>query len=329
MKVGVMSDTSNRRNFKYTLSPQRVEFALDSLLTKILPTKNVRFKHSSVPVLISVNVNYKDRPCEIFPIRIFLKRLRALQEKFFVRFVTDILWAAESDSVDIFYTFDGNTKDYCDIYWDISILENGYIELTSRSPRSTTNHSFIYDTARQVSKYAREVSFPSFPDRSMVYDFLADFYGKIHEVRDIREIDSHFHILMVVDTPREGNTTYYPLPIIGMNHQDAKRVYRESFKNVLELYVQHEDTLQDPIDITQDDIMSNLISMIIENQRSKDRKTLTANTYRLTEMLLGYYISTVEDYRYLSTHDIIIFQSLIPSTGSFDTFSVSMDDISV
>jgi hypothetical protein len=325
-----MSDISNKRVFRQIISPDRVDFALECLLLKILPTKSIRFKKSIVPAIIAIHVDYNGNHSELKPIRTFLKSLRALQKNHFVRFTTDLLWACESDSVDIFYTFDGNLKDYCDIVWNIRITDNGFIELTTKLQRPSKNHMFIYEVTRNLFKYSKEVVFPSNLSYSHIYNFMSDFYLKVHNTKDIREVDSNFHILLVSDTPKEGNTIYHPIPIIGMNHNDAKRHYKSSMKNMLEIYFQHEDIMSDLESVTADNIISNLMCMILENLKDSNRST-NAQTYRLAELLFGYYLSTVEDNRELSTHDLILFQSLYSTeiVGEFSVHIAAMDDIEV
>lgn len=328
-KTGIMSDVSNKRVFRQIISPDRLHFALECLMLKILPTKSLRFKNSIVPAIISIHIDTDQSIKELKPIRHFLKSLRDLQKNHFVRFTTDILWACESDSTDIFYTFDGNIKDYCDISWNISIAQNGFIELTTKLQRPSKNHMFIYEMTRNISKYSKEVSFPYISDYKNIFNFLSDFYGKLHHDKDIRDIDSNFHILLVSDTPKEGHVIYYPIPIVGMNHNDAKRHSGASIKSILELYFQHEDLSLGYENTSPENIISDIMSMIIENLKCKNNRSLNPQTYRLAEMLVGYYLTTVDDNRELSTHDIILFQSLdYPSErGSYIVHVSAMDDI--
>jgi hypothetical protein len=159
------------------------------------------------------------------------------------------------------------------------------------------------------------------------YDFIESFYERIHIYKDIEDVENHFHVLIIADEQYDGKTKYYPLPIIGMNHLDAARKYKESFRGVLNLYNEHDDVLTNNEDACPDEVIKSIISLIVSNEREASAVRHREQTYALSELLFGYLTQMIDNLKCVSTHDIVLFTVVGDYPHYTRTLMASMDGL--
>ena len=320
-----MRDSPRGRSFNYLFSPDRISFGIDTVLQHILPFKGIRYKDSNIPMLISVIINHDGHPYEFISIRKFIKALKKTQDRYFIRFITDLLWLEESDCTDSLYTFDGNLRDISDITWTITVRSNGHIGINARLTRPNANHLFIYDISKKVNQIIQTIPSPRCVDTTE--DFVEQVHEKITEAKCIKTVDSNFHVLLIDDVDDDGRVYYHAIPIVGMTQLDANRKYKSYFRSFLENYVSQPRYLPDRDMATLDDVIICLINNIRDNENLPKKIKNKSLTYSLAEQLFSYYVSSMNDSRVFSTHDLILLRTPFTDRDIVETRMISMDDL--
>lgn len=293
----------NHRVTTYTISPDRAFFSLDSLMEKCPTAIRTNLRKNPNPAIITINVKYNGTHSEAVAIRRFMKAVGRIQKKYFVRFMTDILWAADSDNAGSFYTIDGNTRDVSDIVWDIEVTQNHLIRLTVSKKKRTSNMKFINDLHKKVLDILVNLNEEGLPEDMFE---VADRVGTdLFADKDIRELDSNLSVIILADRTND-NVRMMPHIVYGMSSTDTRAKFRKSFREIVEAYGLYPEWL-DSEGISIGNVIVTLhgtITSIFEDREGREKAL--REIYEHTELLLSYVCEYINDPSVVSGNDVII-----------------------
>lgn len=275
-------------------------------------------KNLSVPILIGIDVDYNNQGDALFVLRNFLHRLRRIHQRHFVRFVTDTLWAMESDNTHLFYAHDGPKERRCDVVWTIKIVGSEQVEVLMTKTGSTDRETLLVETSIKLKRFVSGVE--NNADHVAIVQLMHRFYGRLGQLHHIRLLEEDFHVMMV---PSFNNKGYYSLPLYGMSYFDAKRKF-SYIKSQME-YTQrcYYDTLPDPLVIG--DVFYTTLKLIQDNSNFGVARNTRHDTYNLAEQLFAVFAGYQQIRQ--SPHDVILFSERDSDNFMIDTYRSSMDDI--
>jgi hypothetical protein len=276
-----------------------------------------RCAHSLLPTLVGIDIDYNGLRNAVPLFRSFLNKLITLRDKHFTRFVTDTLWAMESDNGHIFYTYDGPKTAWCDVVWTVRAMGDAQVEICVELVAKNPSHALMQEVSASLKKFVPAAA--SSGNRA-IQDVMLRFYKNTDRVYQTSHLHENFHILMIPSTNGRG---YYPIPIHGMTYRDGRRHY----KQVIQQLEHQQHSLYEVFThlSSSEEILDILLSLMQANQVFDPRSHQAKENYALAELIFGL-IATY--YKYPETnHDVILVNSVNPDLHHVDACRLSMHDL--
>jgi hypothetical protein len=310
-----MIRTPNVASYEHLISLKKFDTSMDRLMNRLYAIVGETRKNLSVPVLVGIEVDYNGQDNALPVLRTFLHRLRRLHHQHFVRFVTDTLWAMESDNGHLFYTHDGPKNHRCDIMWYVKVLNDEQVEVWVSKSGNPEKDVLLMETSiklkRFVSSNGRDIS-----DEALV-NLLHRFYGRFSQLRAIRSLEEDFHVLLL---PSFNNKGYGSVPLYGMSYFDAQRKFKHLIQQMEYTERCYYDTLPDQVSVH--DKFWTTLKLIQDNRNFAAARQTVQDTYNLTEMLFAIYAGAMMTRH--SSHDVILFHERDEHHQTIDSYRSSM-----
>jgi hypothetical protein len=273
-----------------------------------------RCHQALMPTLIGIDVDYNGLRDAVPLFRKFLNELITLREKHFVRFVTDTLWALESDKGHIFYTYDGPKTAWCDVVWTVRAMGPDQVEIEVTAVPNNPIQGLMTDLSSSLKKF---IPGQTRPEIASIEDVMYRFYKNTQRVYQTTHLNENFHILLVPSPERKG---YYPIPIHGMSYTDAQRHYRQVTQQQDHLVHNHYELFNKAADPAE--LLHAILTLIQANHRFDCRGNPAQERYALAELAFGL---CATHHRYeRSDHDLILFNMAHEDFHSADIHRLSM-----
>lgn len=322
-----MNDSPKGRSFKYVIAKDKLHGNIHLILEKIFSIRNRRYKHSTTPLFISINPPQCRSENDKSLVTSFFKSISEFKEKYFVRFVTDTYWIEEIGDASLFYSFDGNVRDICDVSITLDILDNGYLSATTKFYKPNDHHLYLYNKGKDLKSILRTVG--TLEDKDDYAYFVEAVYQKLFDTTDIREIDNNVTLLIIEYVLPTAETSHIAIPIVGMNHLDGQRWYMQSYREFVENNLHYTKWFLEKDLPNPDMIMEYLLTSIIECENLPDKIKRRSQIYALGELLFSYATMNAEDMDNLTRHDMIVFKRPTLDEEISRVVVVSMDDIAM
>lgn len=315
-----MTNAVQRQVFKHIVSIDSLSMSLEKLMIKIWSIKGGYRRKTLLPTLIGLEVVLKDRIHEVPTMRKFLKGLRGTQDKHFIRFVSTMIWAMESDNGDLFYTPDNASEEMCDIIWRIEVINSQYVVVVVDIPKTSHQNILFHSLCQSLTpSVGGPVPDPSDED---TFDFLMRFYRTTDQLPSVRNLSTSFHVLLIPN--REGNSLY-PIPLVGISVSDAKRKYAAAIKALTVAHRQHSEFFMQSVTVS--DVLSLLIESIQDNEFKGIRRKTSQCTYALAELLFSCCVVNDEDPEGQTNHDLLLFEKLDDDVNSVNLHRFSVEQV--
>lgn len=298
-----MAKKVSKNKFVHAVAMNDIVGSMDKVIERL--HGEIRdFAHRLTPIIIQLVINDDITNGDLHQTRLFLKALRKTHNKYFIRFSTSILWAAESDNTDIFYTRSEDSDKHADVVIKVKVFDKHNMVLNAEVTKRTPRHSSLKMLSKTMVNEILAVDASG--DELDILASIADFY-LITDVTEIlkRAGDDHFHILFI---PSLDGSSYYTIPLYGMSYDDAKRRYLSS-ENALEfLTSKHKILIPDLIEETC--VIDALVELIQRQEEDDANRYETAkDTYALAELLYAYYTAApIPDKYPFDRHQALLFE---------------------
>lgn len=277
-----MSTLTARHFTQHFVSSDKFETSMDRVFSALWRAMGKTLEDRSTPILVGIEVNYNRVPNASTIVRNFLKRFRTFHGRHFVRFVTDTLWAMESDNGDIFYTHDGPKKSVCDVVWDLKVINSHQLEIDSY------NHINIQrrDLTTAISKSLRrfQILDGTKRDTADITQMVGNFYKNTKHADKLFGLSKNFRLLFV---PNQCNTGFYPILMPRITEADAIRKGRALEHELCRGFVDLYEILRDPMNSC--DACCRVIELIQDNPNFGVDLKVSHDVYGLAESLLAAY----------------------------------------
>lgn len=311
-------------SFCYNVSIGNVDAAMTNLIHRLNDENLCNTEHRLIPLIIQLNIEEHLSHQDIILIRMFLKHLRKVQLHNFVRFRCSLLWAAESDNTDIFYTIEENKNRHTDVMCNIRVIDKKTLILDVKVLSNTNKHEHI----RSISKsMLEEVTIDEHIDDEF---FFISEISRFYKHCDIKNILTHtgddsFHVLFI---PDPDDYCYYPLPIYGMSKRDAKYRYLASEKTLEFLNTKHPLVLREQHNTA--DVLELLVELLQIQVDHGDRYTLANQIYSLTELLYAYQMVLSDDVSNKDSHLLLLFEVIesVDKTTHVEIYNIEHNSVS-
>lgn len=316
-----MTRINQRYAFEHLVSLKKFDVSIERVFSRMYNLLSKNPTHGFIPTLISIEIKDPETNEELAVVRGFLNNLIKLRDKHFVRFVTTIQWAAETNCGYIFYTEDKFKNDYCDVLWKLNFNEGDQIEISMQTAICGPRQELISSLSSDLKRFVKGNK--TIASDNQVLEIMKNFYSKTKRATSIRHLEEDFHVLLVPTNNRSG---YQPIPIYGMSYFDAKRHYKSVTDQITgDLHNYYEYFTQD---ISQYDVLSKLASLIQDNNRLSTDPIFIRENYGLAELLFGFW-ATYHDLTKTTNHDIILFHCNDGPVKDIDIYSFSMNNPSM
>lgn len=310
-----MSQVSQRSMTQHFVSLNKFDTSIERVMSTLWAALGPTVNQRMFPTLIGLEIDFDGTTDDVGVLRSFLRKLRKVSQTHFVRFVTDTLWAAESDNVDVFYTHDEAKDDWCDVMWTIKFTRAKQIELTSVLSVDQDRHIFLNNLANNVKKFI------PFEKADTVEVAIARtvrrFYTSVKDIDIVHQLDENLHIFLIPNMCQSG---FYPIILYGMSYDDA---FRKGRRLMSELDY-HANT---KYEIFTDapclgGMFNRTLDMIQETEKFGFNLKEAKDTYALTESIFGLYAykSRLEE----SKHDLIVINQFGDRRNDVNTYHYSL-----
>lgn len=272
---------------------------------------------SVFPTIIGVDVDYNGNENTVPHIRSFMKQLRKVHQHNFVRFVTETLWAMESDNDDIFYAHDGQREDRCDAMLTLRVIdaEKALVEVGLRHSRNHERHSLLADLSSGMKQFLPSGIIGMNDDR--IHQIMNSLYTKTYRLYQAGYLFEPLHIVIL---PTRSGNGFYPVALYGMSYDDARRRHRRISSQVKIQQHKYGHIFTDKI--TPQSLLYLLLHSVQDNDNFGIRQKAVKDTYALSELIFSYWATFKETYE--TNHDIIMFNILDHETETVDVYRLPM-----
>lgn len=332
-----MSNAVERQSFTVVVDLANLDSGLTELMRRISGHKSGRRLKSLLPTLVGLEVSRNNRPGEDCQLRQFVKSLRSLHQKHFVRFVTPYLWMAESDNKDLFYATDKNVRYSADVCWRIAVPTDGLIRVEVDMLSETEEQQIARKLCRSLTPSFDALDLPTHVN--YLTGMLERFYRTVEFVPEITKTDMNLHIVFIPDGVKR---TFYPIPLVGISLEDARRKYEMFRENMMiaqdVLYCEfmpRETTLPAILNLIIESIQDHEASGYMaysatdrkKAHRPLGRRYTAPVTYGHAELLLGWFTMHACPTQDMTNHEFLVFDRLYDKDGSVNVVRESMDHI--
>jgi hypothetical protein len=310
-----MSTLSTRYVTQHFVSLNKFDASMDRVMAHMWASLGLCATQKMFPTLIGVDVDSVDRNVNTPALRTFFKKFRGLGQKHFVRFMTDTLWAMESDNGDVFYSYDGPKQDRCDVVWTLKSVNDHQVEITAEVTSTPEQRKYLSDLSHSMKRLIPSKHHS--PDLRYVTDLVSDFYKSTKHIDAAHQLEEDLHVLLIPNLPRTG---FYPIILHGMSHFDAKRKGRQ----IIREFDHHLNTRYEILthDVEIGDMFYRLLDLIQATDKFGMNVKHAQDTYALAEALFGIFAlnSRCDE----SNHDVVLFHHVKDSTIHIDTYRYDM-----
>lgn len=320
-----MTKKINKSTFCHPVRMGDFDNSIEKLFQKLSNEGLGNIHQRLIPLIINLDIPEDQSPENVYLIRLFLKKLRIVNQNYFVRFRTSILWAAESDNTDIFYTYDEFENKHFDATLHVKVFDKKTILINVDIPRSNRRSAAV--------KFLSKSMLEEIPAQDEDGDELAhlesisDFYisSGIGDVLE-HEGDDTLHVMFI---PGWEGLEYHALPLYGLTYRDAKHRFLSVEKHLDFLSTKHQLVIPDKLDTCA--IMEALIEIIQLQVDHGDRYTLAKDVYALTELLYAYHLITPSDCKCKDKNELLLFEiiELIDETTKIEVYSIEHKSVSI
>lgn len=297
-KVSLMSTSGYRYTKHHLVSLSRFETSITRVLEFMYSITKDYKKNSLTPLLIGIDVRYGNHPNPVPLFRQFLNKLHLLRERYFIRFITDTLWAFESDYGYNFYASDKSKFDKCDIVWNVTASGLEQVEIEVLFPKLNNDKELINQLSEHLRKFiplSRQTITPDYLVKTMI-----DFYKQNKKICRINQLEDQFHILLIPTLKGNG---FYPVPLQGMSLEDARRHYKQVTSQLAYQQHNYHEFFGNPVNTT--DLLYILVTLLQDTHYFDKKKNIAQEAYGLAEFLLGWLATHNQGID--SNHEIILF----------------------
>ena len=270
-----MANLHQYHSFKHHVPATSVAGSIGLLLKKMWNYRGCPQSAAHMPLVIAVNARLTQDADHTLLYKSFLKSLREIQDKYFVRFKMDLFWGNETKNTDVFYCVrDGDYK-ACEFVWDIKAYNKYGFDINVTYVYKKNHHTLVNNTGHLLTlnfKIPSDVKCPA-----NLSEHMDLFYRENQLAHELIHHDIGFHVLFLED-PEKKN--YITLPIYGMTLEDARRKYLYLLEDFRATYLKSSDFLADRL------TREGLVSMILDELRSMvpQRHYLSNQIYKLSEL---------------------------------------------
>jgi hypothetical protein len=301
------------------------EISIEKLFQRLSTEGLGNIHQRLIPLIINLDIPEDLSTENTHFMRIFLKKLRVVHQNYFVRFRTSILWAAESDNTDIFYTYDEFEDKHFDATLHVRIFDKKTILINADIPRNTRRNTALKCLSKSMLEEipAQDES----GDELAHLEAISDFYvsSGISDVLE-HEGDDTLHVMFI---PGWEGIEYHALPLYGLTQRDAKHRFLSIERNLDFLSIKHQMVIPEKLDTCA--IMEALIEIIQMQVDHGDRYTLAKDVYALTELLYAYHLVTPNECKSKDKNELLLFEiiELIDETTKIEVYSIEHKSVSI
>jgi len=319
-----MTKKANKSTICHPLRINDFTNSVNELFQKLSKENIGNINERVIPLIIQLDIPEDISKADSYTLRAFLKRFRQIHKDYFVRFKTSILWAAESDSTDIFYTNQDTLNHHVDIIFHLKVFDKKTLILNVELCKKTKRYHSIQSLQKAMLN-----EIPAEDDHGDEYGYLAsiaDFYitSGISDVLEL-EGDDNLHVLFI---PGWEGMEYHALPLYGFSKRDAKFRYLASEKTLEFLTLKHQLVIPERLDNFA--IMEALLEIIQIQVDHGDRYTLARDLYSLTELLYAYHLMTPNQNKRDDKNELLMFEIIenIDETTQINICSIEHQSVS-
>lgn len=319
-----MSRYTNGKTFNFIVPLGSIEASMDLLLKKISQAGANVLSQKLIPSFIRIEIPEDLSNDEVHQVRLFLKGLRKVHTKYFLRFVTNLLWAAESDNTDIFYTRSNNADCHVDAVLSLKVLDRKSILIHTVVPKTTAKHRVL----KQISKtMIKEIDTGCGDDPVDILQTITRFHHKenLNEViQTLGEDDFHMFFIPSID---EWNL--YPIALYGLSQTDAYHRYLAAENQLELLTISHQMVVPDKL--YDHEIVMALIETLQDQEVDGNHYRTAKAVYAIAELLFGYYLAHMTDNNeVLSSNESLCFEIIEDEyeENHFEIYNVKVASIS-
>lgn len=302
-----MTRKTNKSTFCHPIYFNSFDNSIETLFQKLSKEGLGNLNQRIIPLIIQLNIPTDMTHEDIHVMRLFLKKLRIVHQDYFVRFRTNLLWAAESDNTDIFYTTEVTEDRHTDCILHLKVFDKKTIianaEICKKTKRSKTIDNLQKTMLNEIP-----------------LDSIAEFYmtSGIPAVLKCQGDDT-LHVFFISGCER---FEFHPLPLYGFNATDAKCRYVASEKSLDFLSRKHQIVIPDRLDIKR--IIEALLEIIQTHVDHGDRYTLAKEVYSLTELLYSYHLVMPKETKIEDRNELLVFDIIekLDKTTTIQVYSI-------
>ncbi len=276
-----MSGSFDQYQYRFThvVDLSKFDKHIDVIFKRVNQLGVDNLARSLIPTFIHFNIA---NTSDVKTMRLFLKKMRTVQSRYFVRCTVPLLWAAESDNTDMFYSYSENIHKHTDVVFDINIISQRYVEIKIKIPYTKRSHLIIKEISRD---FATLVNVPHSKNEDDTYRAIGHFHMTHNISKHVDQLNDDFHIIFI---PQANSENYYPIPLLGLKAEDAERKAIACEKALMFMVESHNTILEEKPYTAE--IINMLVRMIRDNEELGDRYKSAQTTYHLSELLFGYHI---------------------------------------
>jgi hypothetical protein len=285
---GTVTSRSNSGGSKFTMRDGQIMETVEKMVTSISSLKKITHTRNASPVFIVVklpniqtlNTDNKKRYL------LFLKAMSIIQSKYFVRFVVDGHVTGYGDTDGVFYTIDGEVRDFATIRWEVNFLDTGYIRISEFRTKKTKMHSVMQMLQSYLDTEVDDLFVTSDIDYTGLFTMAKEIGDRILPVEMRSRIFSDLTILMIVD--RSGLAPrIIARAMQGMSDLYLDSRYKRSIFAISTASSRMPDILR-PESVGMMESMSDLIHDISGASQCERHDVSSPEVYSLMETLAAY-----------------------------------------